>query len=469
MKQFCYIVFILLIGFSCKKDNFTEDTVDGLRFSVDTLTFDTVFTTIGSATRYFKVYNTVGKDLKIKRIYLSGDNGFRLNINGMAANSQSDVILKKDDSLFIFVEVKVNPQSSNSPMVILDSVMFEFTSNVQKLYLMAFGQNVHLVNGEIISADTLWTNEKPHLVYNSMLVDSNVILTITQGTKIYFHKNSRMFIKGTLKAFGSKDEPVIFQGDRLESWYRDVPGQWDGIYFVSGHPLGLGSRDNELNYCDIKNAIIGIQADSVFSSNPCVKVTNTKILNMNAVGIYGRGTTIQAVNTIISNCGQFAVLIVYGGSYEFYHCTLYNDWSYSNRTTPSLLLNNYYMADNGIMQVRPLEKATFGNCIIYGSKEDEIYIDAYPGSPVFEYKFENCIIKAGSGLNTSDASRFIQIYKNLNPGLKSPAFNNFELDTMSNSMNKGNISIGTTFSSDFNGNSRIADGFPDLGAYERVD
>lgn len=468
MKQFCYIVFILLIGFSCRKDNFTEDTVDGLRFSVDTLTFDTVFTTIGSATRYFKVYNTEGKDLKIKRIYLSGDNGFRLNINGLAANSQSDVILKKNDSLFIFVEVKVDPLNSNSPLTILDSIMFEFQSNVHKMYLLAFGQDVHLINGEVLCNEN-WINDKPYLVYNSMLVDSACTLTIQEGTKIYFHKNSRMFIKGTLKAFGSKDNPVIFQGDRLESWYRDVPGQWDGIYFVSGHPLGLGSRDNELNYCEIKNAIIGIQADSVFSSNPCVKVTNTKILNMNAVGIYGRGTTIQAVNTIISNCGQFAVLIVYGGSYEFYHCTFYNDWSYSNRTTPSLLLNNYYMADNGIMQVRPLEKATFGNCIIYGSKEDEIYIDAYPGSPVFEYKFENCIIKAGSGLNTSDVSRFIQIYKNLNPGLKNPTLNDFELDTMSNSMNKGNITYGNTYYLDFNQNLRNADSGPDLGAYERVE
>ena len=274
MKQFCYIVFILLIGFSCKKDNFTEDTVDGIRFSEDTLTFDTVFTTIGSATRYFKVYNTEGKDLKIKRIYLSGDNGFRLNINGMAANSQSEVILKKDDSLFIFVEVKVDPLNSNSPLTILDSIMFEFQSNVHKMYLLAFGQDVHLINGEVLCNEN-WINDKPYLVYNSMLVDSACTLTIQEGTKIYFHKNSRMFIKGTLKAFGSKDNPVIFQGDRLESWYKDVPGQWDGIYFLYGEVLG--SRDNELNYCEIKNAIIGIQADSVFSSNPCVKITNSKI------------------------------------------------------------------------------------------------------------------------------------------------------------------------------------------------
>jgi hypothetical protein len=464
MKHILLIFLIAIAFLSCRKENFSDDTADGLVFSTDTLTFDTVFTTIGTATRSFKVYNREGKDLKIKRIYLAGNNGFRLNINGHAANTLSDVVLAKDDSIFIFVEVKVNPLSGNSPIIVLDSVIFEMTSHQHKIYLMAIGQNVNKINGEIISGNVFWPDDKPYLIFNSMLVDTNSTLTIAAGARLHFHHQSRLYVAGTLICNGTREDPVTMQGDRLESWYSDVPGQWDGIYFLPG------SVSNQLTHTIVKNAIIGIQSDTTGNSfSPTVSLMNVKLLNMNAVGIYGRGTSVHAVNTIVANCGQFAVLVVYGGSYEFYHCTIYNDWSYSNRTTPSVVLNNYYQDVSGIYQVRPLEKATFGNCIIHGSKETELLIDAYPGSPVFEYKFDHCIIKAGSDLNTSDANRYTEIFKNLAPKLKAPSAGNFEPDTLSNVINKGFFQYGNMFSTDFNGNSRTSDGQPDLGAYERVD
>lgn len=463
MKTTIVFCLVLIALFSCRKDRFEDDTATGLSFSDDTLTFDTVFTTVGTATRYFKVYNTEGKDLKIKRIYLAGNNGFRLNINGVASNSQSDVILKKDDSLFVFVEVKVNPLNVNNPLLILDSVIFEMTTHRHIMYLMAIGQDVHWVDGEVFSGNLSWVNDKPYLIYNSMLVDTNSTLSIEAGARLHFHHQSRLYVAGTLIVNGTNDEPVLFRGDRLESWYEDIPGQWDGIYFLPG------SINNQLKGCDIRNAIIGIQADTTGNSSaPTVSLLNTKIFNMNAVGIYGRGTSIQAVNTIVANCGQFAVLLVYGGSYEFYHCTLYNDWDYSNRTTPSLVLNNYYQDLNGITQVRPMEKATFGNCIIYGNKDDEVLIDAYAGSPVFEYRFDHCILKAGADFSTADANHFIQIYKNLNPKLHAASLLNFETDSLSNSRNKGFLQYGNMFPLDFNNQSRTADGNPDLGAYEFI-
>jgi len=458
MRLIFYIIIVLIVAASCKKDKFEDDIIDGLSFSTDTLTFDTVFTEIGSATRYFKVYNISGKDIKIKRIYLSGNNGFRLNINGVANNSDEDVILRKDDSLFVFVEVNVDPNSS--PMTILDSVMFDFASSSQKLFLLAFGQNVHLINGEIFSGSVFWPNDLPYLIYNSMLVDTNSTLTIASGARLHFHNKSRMYVAGTLIANGTKDEMITFQGDRLETWYKDIPGQWDGIYFLPG------STDNYLTYCTVKNAIVGIQADTIGNINaPTVSLMNVNVFNMNAVGIYGRGTSIHAVNTVVSNCGQYAILVVFGGTYEFYHCTVYNDWAYSNRTTPSLLINNYYQDVNGVDQIRPLERATFANCILYGSKENEIYIDKHPNSNVFEFRFDHCIIKAGDDINTNDASHFVQIYKNLSPQLINPSFYNFEPDSMSNSIDKG---YNTMYWNDFNQNPRNVDTAPDLGAYERV-
>ena len=55
-----YLGIALIIGLvisSCRKDDYYTGSDVVLRFSVDTLTFDTVFTEVGSATRVLKVYN----------------------------------------------------------------------------------------------------------------------------------------------------------------------------------------------------------------------------------------------------------------------------------------------------------------------------------------------------------------------------------------------------------------------------
>lgn len=456
-------LFSIFLSYSCKKENFYTGNDKVLKFSTDTVQFDTVFTTIGSATQYLIVYNTQNKPLKISVIKLAkgSQSFFRLNINGISSREVKDIELEAKDSLFIFVEVKVDPTNSNNPMVVQDSIEFYINGIMQDIDLVAYGQDVHLINAKIIDQNENWQADKPYLIYNSMLVDSNVTLSIAAGAKLYFHHASRMYIQGTLIANGSLQEPIIFRGDRLEHWYDDNPGQWDGIYFV------MGSKENIMNYCEVKNAIIGIQVDTLASLNqPTLTLSNSKILNMNAAGLYAQGSTVKTWNCIFANCGQFAIALTIGGAYEFYHCTVYNNWYYNNRQTPSVWINNYYKDINGNYQVRPLEMAKFANCIIYGNKETELLIDEYPSSPTFNYEFKNCLIKAGSDLITTNTNHWINIFKNEMPGLKDPTNEHFELDTLSFCINKGDLNIGALFPWDINGNSRISDNMPDLGAYE---
>ncbi len=459
------LVFISIIA--CKKEKFFTDAGAKLEFSVDTVQFDTVFTTIGSATQSFKVYNPYNKSIKLSSISLAkGDNSFfRLNINGVSTRRITNVEMEANDSIYIFVEVHVDPNNTNNPMIVQDSIVFETNGTFQDVKLVAVGQDVNLINGDdasgTISTNTTWNNLKPYLVYNSMLVDSNVILSISSGTKIYFHHGSRMYVKGTLNAIGSVPEPIIFRNDRLEHWYDDVPGQWVGIYFVSG------SKDNRLDFCEIKNAIIGIQADTVANTNYTVEISNSKILNMNAVGIFGQGTNIKAGNCVIANCGQYALALTIGGSYEFYHCTIYNSWAYANRQTPSLVLNNYYQDVNGNYHVRPLNNAIFGNCIIYGSLENEIVFDSFNSSSTFNYKFINSLVKIADTVTTTNFAHWQNIYKNQLPGIKSPSTSDFSLDTLAYAKDKGDITIGSYYISDILGNPRTY--LPDLGAYERQD
>ena len=468
LKNFIFISVICVAILSCKKEKFYADSDAVLEFSIDTVQFDTVFTTIGSATQNFKVYNQYNKPVKISSVYLAKGNAsfFRLNINGVSTRRLDDIELDAKDSLYIFVEVHIDPNNSNNPLIIQDSIVFETNGNFQDVDLVACGQDVNFINGNvngIISTDTLWDNTKPYLVYNSMLVNSGITLTILAGTKIYFHHGSRMYVNGTLFANGNLEEPVIFRNDRLEHWYDDIPGQWVGIYFAPG------SKDNSLNYCEIQNAIIGIQADTVINTNPTVTISNTKILNMNAVGIFAQGAKILAWNNVIANCGQCAVALTIGGTYQFYHCTIYNSWQYANRQTPSVLLNNYYQDVNGNYQVRELNEATFGNCIIYGNLENEIGLDAFSATSTFNFKFEYSLLKIAETIPTTDVLRWDNIYKNNLPGLKNPSADDFSLDTLAFAKDKGDSGIGSMYPLDINMENRLSDGHPDLGAYERIE
>ncbi|NCC88008.1 MAG: hypothetical protein EOM05_09120, partial [Clostridia bacterium] len=262
----------LLILSSCNKNNFTTNPADKLEFSTDTVQFDTIFTNIGSATNYFIVRNSnQSKSIKIDRIFVAGESNskYRLNINGFSTNNITDLELPPGDSIFIFVEVTIDP--NRDEMIEEDSVVFISNGNVQNVKLISYGQDVTLINGQYISNDTTWTSNKPVLIYNSALVDTLITLTINAGTKVYFHRGSSLFVKGTIIVNGQKDNTVTFTGDRLEDYYSETAGQWGAfIQDAFGNTTGIfggihllaGSKYNEFNYAEIKNSIVGLQVDS---------------------------------------------------------------------------------------------------------------------------------------------------------------------------------------------------------------
>ena len=164
---------------SCNQDEFYSGQDAKLIFGTDTVTFDTVFTSIGSVTKWFTVNNTQNQTVNISNVFLAGgkNSPFRLNINGKAVNEDSDVEIGAGDSIFIFVEVTIDPTGENNPMVFHDSVVFNLNGNKQDVDLIAFGQDFHLLDGEVLKTQN-WQNDKPYLIYNSVLGDSLETLTI---------------------------------------------------------------------------------------------------------------------------------------------------------------------------------------------------------------------------------------------------------------------------------------------------
>ena len=58
----------IIIFTACNEDNFSTSPNDRLTFSTDTLTFDTVFTTLGSATAKILVFNRNNSALRISHL-----------------------------------------------------------------------------------------------------------------------------------------------------------------------------------------------------------------------------------------------------------------------------------------------------------------------------------------------------------------------------------------------------------------
>lgn len=472
MKKLPVILFIIVLSatiiFSCVKDDVIDDSSGiKLTFSEDTLLFDTVFTTVGSATQVFKIYNPSDNKIKISSIKLGkGENSpYRFNIDGINSTEVNDLELQGKDSAFVFVKVTIDPNEANAPLIQQDSLVFITNSNVQDVKLVAWGQDAYFYNRAVIGSDYVFEADKPHVIYNYLIVDSLYTLEVLAGTRINLHPGAFILVynSATIKIKGSAEQPVIIEGDRLEDYYKTLPGQWGRIW------LYAGSINNEIDYAIIRNGETGIQADTLGNStNPTLKITNSRIYNMTGIGLLGQGTNIQAANCVISNCGSYAVALTLGGSYDFRHCTIGNYWNSFQRYS-GLVLNNYYIDVNENEQARPLEKAYFGNCVIYGETEEELTLDKSPSAATFNYTFDHCLLK--TQLQITDPAHYINCIKNQEPFFRDPYIAEFQPDsTLSSVLNRGSLEVINTSSieliRDILQKSRVSDNAPDLGAYE---
>ena len=497
-KLFAFLILFATIIYSftsCRKeDDFVTDSNAHLRFSKDTLVFDTVFASVGSITLVLQVYNDYSNPVRISSLRLAKGNSsyYRLNVDGMPGRSFTDVEIAAHDSMFIFCEVTIDPNNIATPFVVTDSIVFTTNGNQQDVDLVSWGQNAHFHkpgagNNAFLICNETWIDDLPHVIYGIALVDSACSLTIEKGTNIYFHPGSTLIVMtaGTLRVNGEKDSVVTFTGDRLDADYREIPGQWGAIQLSNLAPSNLsggnehrgGSKNNVINYAVIKNANFGLVVDTVFDffdHTPTLTLTNTIIENMSGFCLWGRGARIRSGNCVFANAAQYTAALSYGGIYDFRQCTFANFWNYSDRTEATLLINNHYTDIHNVEQIRSIDTAYFGNCIVYGNLADgkEIALDSSTNSSgQFNFFFKNSLLQVGGAFATSNPLHFDSCVVNQNPKFKNADMNNFKLDTLSNAKDKGSPSVLTPYQYlqfDLTGNTdRTLYGLPDCGAYER--
>ena len=512
MKRLLYFTFIfitLVFWSSCRNDfEFTPSTGQ-LEFSKDTVYLDTVFTNIGSSTYNLKVYNRSNQDILIPSIQLGlADNSeYRLNVDGMAGTSFQDVELLAKDSMYVFIETTINIDNlpnANNAFLYTDFIAFGDGTNTQKVELVTLVKDAVFIypdkdeatgiietltlniDGEPIdtniqgrfleSEELTFNNEKPYVIYGYAAVPEGETLTIDAGSRIHFHANSGLIVTAdaSLQVNGAfsddsdlLENEVIFEGDRLEPNFSDVPGQWGTIWLFDG------SINNSFKYTTIKNATVGILSDGDQDDiNGKLTITNSQIYNSSNFGIWGRATSISATNLVINNSGQSSFAGTLGGKYSFTHCTLANYWNTSFRQFPTVLLNNFVIGEDQTL-INDLTEASFNNCIIYGNKNPELLIEKEVGTE-FNFKFTNCLIRFDNSngnfsqpeYDFNNSSLYENCLFNSDPNFLDPFNNQMIIGEESGAINMGNSIFANQVPTDILNQDRTA--APDLGAYQHI-
>ena len=307
------IAFCLLLTTSCKKDSFITSGFARLTITADSLKYDTVFTTTGSITKSFKIINENNQKLRLGKVKLMGGatSAYKINVDGVASTEVNNLDIEANDSIYVFVSVTINPNTANLPFIVSDSILINFNGNNRYVQLQAYGQNANFLSNRVITGNVVWTNNLPYVILGSVRIDTTATLTIQPGCKIYSHANAPFIVDGTLIVNGTQASNVIFTGDRLDAGYRDLPASWPGIYFKGK------SKNNVLTYAVVKNANQAIVAEKPsVNANPKVILQQCIVDNAYDAGILCVNSSLQANNSLVSNCGSNIVLS-YGGVYNF--------------------------------------------------------------------------------------------------------------------------------------------------------
>ena len=426
-----------------------------LAFGQDTVQFDTIFTSVGSTTRWLQVYNPQDQAVNISSIALgaSESSPFRIRVNGDAGSQFQDVRLRGGDSLLILVEVEIDPQDADLPFIIKDSIVFRTNGTVQAVNLEVWGQDAYFLSGEVVTRNTTFSGGRPYVIRDSLWVLPSATLTLTAGAQLYFDNRAYMQVDGTLIAEGTPDARVRLQHVRSDGDYADALGQWQGVFF------GPNSKNNRLNYTIIRNAVIGVGIVSPDNDTvPDITLANTVIEYMASYGILARYTDVDAYNTLIANCAEGSVRGEGRAYYRFRHCTMTNEGSFFIRedNQPLLGFDQNYVGPEGLTQDFSLR---ISNCIVWGNLDNELLFgEVRPENPV-GLSLLNTILNS----TDEDEERTEANLYNQEPLFVAPAESNYQLDSLSPAVDAG---LNLDIEQDLNGNPRDAQ--PDVGAYEFI-
>lgn len=469
------------------EEDFSTSAHDRLEFSTDTLAFDTVISGEATNTYTFQAFNKADKALRIKSVRLAqgADSPFKANVDGSwlsGGASSFDFTISGRDSMRVFVMLVAPITKKDDPQPLEDKLLFTLESGVtQEVLLTASSQDVNVLRGEVITENTIFASPLPYQIYDSLVVAEGAELRLKAGTRLYFHPDASLIVHGRLKAEGMREAPVIMRGDRLGNMfdgqpYDRVPGQWGGIRFTQS------SIGNDFTWCDIHSGAYGIHCDSTGTEKQKLIIDNSIIHNVSHDAFYAKYCQVFVGNCQITNAGGNCLTLI-GGNYTFVHCTIGQFYPFiGGRGVALQFTNSEY--DEPV----PLERLLVVNSLISGFNDDDVMGSAnerFPDCP-FNYIFQNCLLNTPKVESEAIIKCLFEDKKDydykeqndstIHAGNFTPEFDlkqlifPFTLNPKSRAVDAADISFTrqSGYTTDLQGRSRVADGKPDIGAYEAV-
>ncbi|MCI6828755.1 MAG: right-handed parallel beta-helix repeat-containing protein [Prevotella sp.] len=382
MKRLFYILMsVVTILVSCSDDDsFSTSRSNLLSLGCDTLSLDTIFSTIPTRTYGFWIHNNSSDGIRIGQTRLERGNqtGFRVNVDGIyldnSTGSQAqDIEVRKGDSIRVFVELTSQINGSESPQLVEDNLLFLLESGVeQKVNLRAWSWDAVLYDSLWVRENMTLSSSKPVVVRKGIRVDSAATLTILPPTVMYFSSTAGIDVYGHLNIAGQPGQDVVLRGDRLDWMFANLPydrvsGQWRGIRFHSS------STGNSLKYLDLHSATDAIICDSAeVGDTPRLSLESVSIHNCSGYGLAAHHSNVAITNTLISNTmGDCLLLdnsradITYSTFAQFYPFDANRGWAVQ-------LVNS---------------QASFANSLITGYNEDVFLTDS------LDFLFDHCIVR----------------------------------------------------------------------------
>ncbi|MBO7137573.1 MAG: hypothetical protein J6V92_03800 [Bacteroidaceae bacterium] len=388
---------LALLAVACSDyESFSDNQGFRLAFSADTIVFDTLVSTIPSSTKTLYVYNNNGDGMRISTIKLEGgaDSHFRVNVDGryLADGTWNDFEVLKHDSLVVRIEMTPPEAGSNEPLYFSDKLHFLLENGATQTVVLTGGSIDAYIQkgGLIIEKDTTLLTDKPYVIYDSLVVNPNAVLTLTEGTTLMFHDKAALHVYGKLLVQGNIEKPVVLRGDRLDHMfdylrYDNTPSRWEGIIIHRG---SLGSK---LFQCDLHSSRFGIICEDTEQvtpdvTKPSVTLDCCILHNIGGDGLQFNNCVSSVTNTQISNTLGHIVSIN-GGSHTFVYCTLAQFYPFTANRGDGLHLAS--SADNS--EYGLLRKAHFINCVVTGYGQDVIMGENVPQDALV-YLFYHCFL-----------------------------------------------------------------------------
>jgi hypothetical protein len=378
----------LLMTNSCHRELFTNK--GAVSFSNDTLTFDTVFTTLGSVTRSFTVRNTQSRAITISDIKLMGGTGsqFRILIDGQNGPEVKNKVIPAHDSIYIFVEVTVQPNNANNPFVIYDDIQFVTNGITQNVVLEAMGQNAHYYFSFQVTQGHPFTfpTDKPNIIVNKngglpiFAVDTGATCTIPAGCKIFMGPGAVITVDGILNATATSwSDSTIIQYIRTD--YPGQPGLWLGITYSRIATINMSHVIIDQSTFGISDEYVldAIAQSQITTSNlttygssqtPNVTLDKVIIRNTSSSAITAIQTNLKATNCLFYSCGGGLVQLGMGGTYNINNCTLANIYSstITSQNQALTIFDKLYYLSNGSYPVGPFATTVnISNSIVGGN------------------------------------------------------------------------------------------------------